>query len=164
LTNALTYGSTFIGSGQSRLLAIFAGLNVLMFLLIFFLVPETAGATLGEEEGSLNYISLEELNYIFGVSTYKHIDYQVRHVLPWVFQWVKYWYKRWVLWKRDVPKPDKPLEELYTWVRVKKEVTKKRRESEMLLSMDNENGAPAKSGATATEGRQSIELRTLDGE
>lgn len=26
---------------------------------------------------------MEEMNYIFGVSTYRHIKYQVKEVLPW---------------------------------------------------------------------------------
>jgi MFS family permease len=51
-----------ISTGESRLLAIFTALNTLAFLLIFFLVPETAGATLGSSTTGLNYISLEELN------------------------------------------------------------------------------------------------------
>jgi hypothetical protein len=128
-------------------------------LLIFLFVPETAGATLGEEEGSLNYISLEELNYIFGVSTSKHIEYQVHRVLPWAFRWVRYWYKRWILWKRDVPEPDEPLEELYTWVRVKKEIMEeRRRESKILLGVDNETETPARCDATATEARRSMEI------
>lgn len=105
------------GNGQSSLLGIFVGLNVLSFLLIFFFVPETAGATLGKEEGSLNYISLEELNYIFGVSTMKHISYQLRHMVPWMF--------RQLIWRlthpfsRDSPYSDDRPEELYTWVNVR---------------------------------------------
>ena len=72
------------GNGQSSLLGIFVVLNVLSLLLIFFFVPETAGATLGKKDGSLSYISLEELNYIFGVSTLKHISYQLKHMVPWI--------------------------------------------------------------------------------
>ncbi|KAF2187274.1 MFS general substrate transporter [Zopfia rhizophila CBS 207.26] len=104
--------------GQSRLLGIFAGLNVLSFILIFFLVPETAGATLGKEEGSLNYISLEELNYIFGVSTKKHVRYQVQRVLPWAGRWIKWFVQRRLLFRGDAREPDE-LEELYTWVSVR---------------------------------------------
>ncbi|KAL5114649.1 hypothetical protein ACEQ8H_007442 [Pleosporales sp. CAS-2024a] len=69
-----------IQTGEARLLAIFTVLNVLALLLIFFLVPETAGAMLGgshdDEAGGLNYISLEELNYIFNVRTREHVRYQ----------------------------------------------------------------------------------------
>lgn len=104
-------------NGQSSLLGIFVGFNVLSFLLIFFFVPETAGATLGKEEGSLNYISLEELNYIFGVSTVKHISYQLRHMVPWMFHLLV-----WRLthpFSRNSPYSDDRPEELYTWVNVR---------------------------------------------
>jgi hypothetical protein len=151
LTQALTYGSSFIGSGQSRLLAIFAGLNVFSMLLIFLLVPETAGATLGEEAGSLNYISLEELNYIFGVSTRTHIEYQVHRVLPWAFSWVKYWCKRWILRKRKVPEPDEPLEELYTWFRVNRQVMEKMQDME--TPSGDQKRTPTTGDATAAEVR-----------
>jgi hypothetical protein len=82
-------------------------------ILIFFLVPETAGATLGTEEGNLNYISLEELNYIFGVRTRKHIEYQVKKVVPWA--WGYYVRRRPEDRVRSTP------ELLYTWVRSQKE-------------------------------------------
>jgi hypothetical protein len=114
LTNSL---QDFNHNGQSSLLGVFVGLNVLSFLLIFFFVPETAGATLGKQEGSLNYISLEELNYIFGVSTMKHIDYQLRHMVPWMFHRL--------IWRLTHPfSPNSPYsedrpEELYTWVNVR---------------------------------------------
>jgi Sugar (and other) transporter len=120
MTTALRYGSSSVGPGQSRLLAVFAGLNVVSFLLIFFFVPETAGAALqGRQEGSLNNISLEELNYIFGVSTRKHIRYQLQHVLPWSVQWVKYGINRYVLRHKDAVEPEE-TEDLYYWVSVKK--------------------------------------------
>ena len=54
---------------------------MLSFLLIFFLVPETAGATVSKEEGKLNYMSLEELKYIFGVPTSKHIHDQFEYMI-----------------------------------------------------------------------------------
>lgn len=114
LTNSF---QTFNGNGQSSLLGIFVGLNVLSLLLIFFFVPETAGATLGKEEGSLNYISLEELNYIFGVSTIKHISYQLRHMVPWMFNRLV-----WRLahpFSRDSQYSGNKPEELYTWVNVR---------------------------------------------
>jgi uncharacterized BrkB/YihY/UPF0761 family membrane protein len=44
---------------QVRLLGCFTALNVLSFILIFFFVPETAGATVSKEEDKLNYMSLE---------------------------------------------------------------------------------------------------------
>jgi len=111
LTTAL---SKYNGNGQSSLLGVFVGFNILAYFLIFFFVPETAGATLGKEEGSLNYISLEELNYIFGVSTTQHIAYQLKHVVPWIF---RRW--RWRLIHPFTPSTENEPEKLYTWVNVR---------------------------------------------
>ncbi|KAF2459022.1 major facilitator superfamily domain-containing protein [Lineolata rhizophorae] len=65
--------------GHILIFCIFAILNAVAFFLIFFFVRETAGAVLGgtPEEGSINYVSLEELNYIFGVSTKMHSAFQI---------------------------------------------------------------------------------------
>ena len=84
-------------------------------LLIFFLVPETAGASVRKEHGKLNYMSLEELNYIFGVPTKKHIQYQIQHVLPWAWKMAKYRYGR--MLRREVERPF--IEKMYYWVAVK---------------------------------------------
>ncbi|CAI6331766.1 unnamed protein product [Periconia digitata] len=62
--------------------AFYAGLNVLAFGMIFFLVPETMKRT------------LEELDFVFGVPTRRHAAYQVRAWLPWFF-------KRYVLFRRN---------------------------------------------------------------
>ncbi|KAJ9605872.1 hypothetical protein H2200_009721 [Cladophialophora chaetospira] len=103
---------------QQRLLGAFVGCNVIALLLIFFLVPETAGASVSKEHGKLNYMSLEELNYIFGVPTAKHIQYQVRHVLPWAVDMVKYQFGR--LWRKKGEGVEKPyIEKMYYWVAVK---------------------------------------------
>jgi hypothetical protein len=64
---------------------------------------------LGTEGGNLNYISLEELNYIFGVRTGKHIEYQVKTVVPWAW---KYYLRR-----RPEDRQRRSPELLYTWVR-----------------------------------------------
>lgn len=96
LTNAI---------GHVGLLAIFAGLNVIAFVLVFFFVRETAGATAEGSAGSMVSVSLEELNYIFGVSTAKHASYQRRTVLPWAWRYYV---------RRDRRCPDQP-EQLYTW-------------------------------------------------
>jgi hypothetical protein len=69
--------------------AFYAGLNMLAFVLIFFLVPETKQRT------------LEELDFIFGVPSRRHMAYQVREWLPW-------WIKRYVFFKRSAK-----LEPLY---------------------------------------------------
>ena len=94
-----------IAVGQSGLLGIFAGLNVVAFILVFLFVRETAGAALGGTPGSMTFMSLEELNYIFGVSSMKHIRYQLTTAVPWAW---KYYVKR----AKDCP--DQP-EKLYTW-------------------------------------------------
>ena len=119
LTIKLQDGSSSPAEGQSKLLGVFAGLNVLAFLLIFFFVPETAGASLGKQEGSLNYISLEELNYIFGVSTKQHIRYQLRHVVPGGIAATKYWFRRRILRQQKLEEPEE-REDLYNWVSVQK--------------------------------------------
>lgn len=56
----------------------YAGMNLVALALIFCFVPETKQK------------SLEELDYVFGVSTRTHAKYQLGTVLPW-------WIKRYVL-------------------------------------------------------------------
>jgi hypothetical protein len=95
----------------------FTVLNVFALILIFFLVPETAGATLGSDDTQgLNYISLEELNYIFSVRTRDHVSYQVRIMLPWALDMVKWKYRQ-LMGKKVAERPDDPYQ-LYTWVQV----------------------------------------------
>ncbi|KAI7109191.1 MFS transporter [Hortaea werneckii] len=59
----------------------YAGLNMVAFLVIFFVVPETKKRT------------LEELDFVFGVPTTKHAAYQLRVWLPW-------WIRRYIFWQR----------------------------------------------------------------
>ncbi|KAF7185031.1 putative polyol transporter 6 [Pseudocercospora fuligena] len=92
-----------VNIGHGGLLGIFAGLNVVAFVLVFFLVRETSGATLGA--GSLTFMSLEELNYVFGVSSKKHAIYQMKEVLPWIWRYYV---------RRDKSCPDSPPQ-LYSW-------------------------------------------------
>ncbi|KAI5865276.1 hypothetical protein GGS23DRAFT_419594 [Durotheca rogersii] len=68
---------------------LYAGFNLVAFVLIFFLVPETKQRT------------LEELDYVFAVPNRKFAAYQVTKALPW-------WVKRWVLFNRNAK-----LEPLY---------------------------------------------------
>lgn len=42
--------------------------------------------------------TLEELDYVFGVTTRRHAQFQATEQAPWFF-------KRWLLWKRDLPEP-----------------------------------------------------------
>ncbi|OAL55009.1 MFS general substrate transporter [Pyrenochaeta sp. DS3sAY3a] len=103
-------------TGESRLLGIFTGLNVVALTLIFFFVPETAGATLGvSETQGLNYISLEELNYIFNVKTAKHIRYQIGEIVPWAWKVFVWKIRRYILRNKVEQRPDDP-DQLYTWV------------------------------------------------
>ncbi|KAJ6164920.1 hypothetical protein N7470_003592 [Penicillium chermesinum] len=67
----------------------YAGLNILAFVTIFFVVPETMQRT------------LEELDYTFGVPTHRHAKYQFKTWLPWFV-------KRYVFFQRSAK-----LEPLY---------------------------------------------------
>ncbi|KAI0973168.1 sugar transporter-domain-containing protein [Xylaria arbuscula] len=68
---------------------LYAGFNVLGFVLIFLWVPETKQRT------------LEELDYVFAVPSTLFIKYQFTKALPW-------WFKRWVLFQKNAT-----LEPLY---------------------------------------------------
>jgi sugar porter (SP) family MFS transporter len=61
---------------------LYAGFNVVAFIMIFFLVPETKQKT------------LEELDYVFAVPVRKFAKYQLNTTLPW-------WIKRYVFFQRD---------------------------------------------------------------
>ncbi|KAJ7594732.1 hypothetical protein C8J56DRAFT_927508 [Mycena floridula] len=60
----------------------YAGLNVLAFFMILFLLPETMGRT------------LEELDSTFAVPTSRHIEYQAKTFVP-------YWIKRYILFRKN---------------------------------------------------------------
>ncbi|KAI8193853.1 hypothetical protein KHU50_012227 [Colletotrichum sp. SAR 10_65] len=75
--------------GPTGAFCFYAGLNVLAFFVIFFIIPETKQRT------------LEELDYIFGVPTRRHAAYQVRTWLPWMV-------KRYLFFQKDAK-----LEPLY---------------------------------------------------
>lgn len=104
------------------LLGIFTFLNIVAFALIFLFVPETAAYAVGEEEGSMVALSLEDLTAIFNIPTFgKHgfIHYQRTEVLTWIRQ-----YARWKivpvfqlvgLWKQ-VKAPEQ-LRSLRQWIR-----------------------------------------------
>ncbi|KXT01595.1 hypothetical protein AC579_8959 [Pseudocercospora musae] len=64
----------------------YAGLNVIAFVMIFLWLPETKQR------------SLEELDYVFGVPTTRHMNFQVKEQLPWFFH-------RWILQKNDREEP-----------------------------------------------------------
>jgi MFS family permease len=66
----------------------YAGLNLIALVMIFFLLPET------------KQLTLEELDYVFGVPTSRHASYQLNTWLPWVI-------------KSKVFRQDVKLEQLY---------------------------------------------------
>ncbi|KAK1486518.1 sugar transporter [Colletotrichum abscissum] len=61
----------------------YCGLNILALLMIFAFLPET------------KQLTLEELDVVFAVRSWKFIRYQFTVVIP-------YWYRRWILWQREV--------------------------------------------------------------
>ncbi|KAI0145122.1 hypothetical protein GGR57DRAFT_494767 [Xylariaceae sp. FL1272] len=69
---------------------LYAGFNVLAFVMIFFLLPETKQRT------------LEELDYVFAVPNRTFAHYQLTKAAPW-------WFKRYVFFQRSAK-----LEPLYT--------------------------------------------------
>ena len=78
--------------GQTAVLGLFAGLDAIALFLVWLLMPGT--------ERQVSTITMEEMNYVFGVSTRTHVDYQLHRVAPWV---VNHYLKR-----RDAA-PPKPL-------------------------------------------------------
>ncbi|KAL1849659.1 hypothetical protein VTK73DRAFT_9832 [Phialemonium thermophilum] len=86
---SLTFPSLLAKLGPTGAFGFYAGLNIVAFIVIFFIVPETKQHT------------LEELDYIFGVPTRRHVAYQVRVWLPW-------WIKRYLFFQKNAK-----LEPLY---------------------------------------------------
>ncbi|KAH7159636.1 hypothetical protein B0J13DRAFT_110121 [Dactylonectria estremocensis] len=64
---------------------LYAGFNVVAFIMIFFWVPETKQRT------------LEELDWVFAVPVRKFASYQLKVALP-------HWFKRNILWQRHAKK------------------------------------------------------------
>jgi hypothetical protein len=64
-------------AGNKGTLGLFSGLNVVAFLLIFFLVEETAR------------LRLEDLKTVFEYPKWKFIDFQVNETVPWFWNWVR---------------------------------------------------------------------------
>ena len=76
------------------LLGLFAGLDAAAAFLVWLFVP-----------GTIQVTTLEEMNYIFGVPTKRHVQYQIKDVLPWTI-------RHYVPGQRAGP-----LIPLYTWNR-----------------------------------------------
>lgn len=78
---SLTFPRMLRALGATGSFGFYAGLNVVALSLIFLFLPETKER------------SLEELDYVFAVSTRRHASYQLLEVLPW-------WCKKWMLFQR----------------------------------------------------------------
>lgn len=105
---SLTFPSLLDKITPTGAFGFYAGLNVLAFLVIFLIVPETKYVSSGVYSITTRCVltydrkrTLEELDYIFSVPTRRHISYQLGTWLPW-------WFKRYVLFNRKVQ-----LEPLY---------------------------------------------------
>lgn len=97
---------------QFVLLLAFAVLNFIALILMWAFVRETAGTVINAKEGKINSMSLEELNYIFGVRTTRHIRYHLTEMLPWHLRMI-----RWVLFRcftNRFKRPDDP-ERVWQW-------------------------------------------------
>lgn len=75
--------------GTAGAFGLYAGFNLVAFIMIFFMVPETKQRT------------LEELDYVFAVPMGKFASYQVTKAAPW-------WFKRYVFFQKSAK-----LEPLY---------------------------------------------------
>ncbi|KAF8904392.1 hypothetical protein CPB84DRAFT_1845352 [Gymnopilus junonius] len=91
---SLTTPRVLAAFGSVGTFGFYAGMNILAFLMIFFLLPETKQRT------------LEELDFVFAVPTSKHIGYQAKTFLP-------YFFKRWILFRKNAT-----LEPLYNFEEV----------------------------------------------
>jgi len=70
----LTFPSLLAAFTPTGAFGFYAGLNMVAFTLIFFLLPETKQRT------------LEELDFIFGVPTRRHVAYYAGTWLPWAIK------------------------------------------------------------------------------
>ncbi|PGH14042.1 hypothetical protein AJ79_03312 [Helicocarpus griseus UAMH5409] len=102
---ALTIKPLIYTLKHARVLGLFAGLDAVAVILVWLFVPSTAKTT-----------ALEEMNYIFGVRTRRHVRYQVFKVLPWIlFKYIPWSVRHYSPWIKDQGEKPEPLEELYRW-------------------------------------------------
>ncbi|KAI1634594.1 sugar transporter-domain-containing protein [Biscogniauxia mediterranea] len=86
---SITFPKILQSLGVLGAFCLYAGFNVVAFIMLFLWLPETKQRT------------LEELDYVFGVPTKVFMKYNCFKALPW-------WFKRYVLFQRDAT-----LEPLY---------------------------------------------------
>jgi MFS family permease len=86
---SITFPKILASLGVLGAFCLYAGFNLVAFVMIFFTVPETKQRT------------LEELDYIFAVPTRVFMKYQLTKALP-------YWFNRWVRFNKTAT-----LEPLY---------------------------------------------------
>jgi MFS family permease len=86
---SITFPRQLRAFGVQGAFGFYAAMNAIAFCMIFLWLPETKQRT------------LEELDYVFGVTTRAHMRYQLTKAFPW-------WFKKYVLWRKDVT-----CEELY---------------------------------------------------
>ena len=72
---ALTVPELIHAIGQPALLGLFAGLDAIALLLVWLFVPGT----------ERQIITMEEMNYVFGVKLGQHVQYQIHEVAPWCY-------------------------------------------------------------------------------
>ncbi|KAK5165662.1 hypothetical protein LTR04_001044 [Oleoguttula sp. CCFEE 6159] len=112
---ALTVPQLIQALGATKLLGLFAGLDAAAALLVWLLLP-----------GTVEVVTLEEMNYIFGVPTWKHVQYQLKTVLPWIVKRCIPWMcEHYVLRRFGRPESgdgsSPPLVSLYRWNNLKRE-------------------------------------------
>lgn len=86
--------------GTTGSLSIFAGLNLVAFVLVYLFVPETKQRT------------LEELQYTFDLPTRWHIHYRATYIQQ---HFRKYWWR--YLTRKEIPDEDIPLD-FFEWARI----------------------------------------------
>ncbi|KAK9237059.1 hypothetical protein V1525DRAFT_361597 [Lipomyces kononenkoae] len=84
---SITFPRQLRAFGTPGAFGFYAGMNMIALVMIFLWLPETKQRT------------LEEIDYIFGVSTRRHMNYQLCEVLPWFV-------RRYVLRRANGPCPE----------------------------------------------------------
>lgn len=84
---SITFPRQLKAFGVQGAFGFYAAMNIIALVMIFLFMPETKQK------------SLEELDYVFGITTRKHVKYQATEVLPW-------WVRRYILFQKGVECPE----------------------------------------------------------